>query len=398
MTSRRPASPIPPEVMAKLRAELAPTYGAQVWIEEGSDPILVVRVPGQEPDLVNDLEAAVQYVSPSDLAAKSVLFLGSTKALMVSAQPLRDLMHARVQDDHRICSQARPRLKGPVLYRAPEDPPRLQRLLVPVAHQYVKDLDDADLDALALEVAPFLDDAQWRLARCVHLVAGLDDVRIETGLFLQDLAERVRRGEGADEGVRDAPQPPTPPPQPVRAAPVAPKPPILSLQERAALLADLGARYGKQVASAPLRSMPEPTPWEARTDVVSYVDALPEAPESAPNPEVPQDPTPAVPSGVEALRTGLESAGYAVLVHPEVPGHVLDLAAERPQGYPQRVIARVADRLTLAAAQELLATSRDLDVDLALAVAAEADPEAQKRLIATKAKWVTPAEVGNLHL
>ncbi|HLF16290.1 MAG TPA: hypothetical protein VI796_02525, partial [Candidatus Thermoplasmatota archaeon] len=99
-----------------------------------------------------------------------------------------------------------------------------------------------------------------------------------------------------------------------------------------------------------------------------------------------------------ALGERLAATGYQVLQDPGVAGHEVDLAAERPEGYPQRIIAKFLPHLTPAAADALLAAARSLEADLALAVAPEADDEARKRFIATRAKWVAPDALGQIGL
>ncbi|HET6398505.1 MAG TPA: hypothetical protein VFH47_03010, partial [Candidatus Thermoplasmatota archaeon] len=111
---------------------------------------------------------------------------------------------------------------------------------------------------------------------------------------------------------------------------------------------------------------------------------------------VPQEP--ALDPVVERLRMGLQAAGFDVLARPPVQGHVVHLAAERPDSYPHRVICRSEPRLTMDVALDMLDAARDLGADVALVVAPEADPEAQRRLIATKAKHVTPERLGTLSL
>lgn len=498
-----------------MREALNPSYGSQVW-ESGDERILVVRTPLAEPDLVNDLEAAVEYLSPRDLTCKTVLLVGSSQSLAVAPQPLRDLMAARMATDKRICAKLRPSLDEPRLLRAPEDPQRLLRILVPLPRRLVKDLQDEDLDDLAQDLAAHTGDQEWRRARAVHLVAGEDDVRIEPELFWQDITERLKRTEAATQtNEADSPDdvPPqehadepsdalpqvaetaaqrvqpspvhrpassrlredrAPPPLPARRAPMdltlpeafTPPPPrapssvprsdalpeSVSDAERRALLSELGRRYGRGVAVAPLRSAPEAASWEAppRADLAELSATLerlaqrtqahpatravaaasapstaPSAPSAtlqaqalaataaAPAPPPTQRPaTDVLVDTIEAveepptpeetalaqLRTRLQACGFDVLLHPTTPGHAVDLAAERAAAYPTRVVAWSLPRLTAQETPTLLATSRALEVDLALVVASDADAESRKQLIATKLKLVAPAELADFRL
>jgi hypothetical protein len=130
--------------------------------------------------------------------------------------------------------------------------------------------------------------------------------------------------------------------------------------------------------------------------------APPAAPAAPPEPAGPVavavPPSPIVSAEAEALGKSLRSVGYDVLMAPEVPGHAIDVAAEREDGYPQRVIARILPRLTDADAQALLAAAKELGADLAIAVAEAADPEARKRIVATKVRFLAPADLANLAL
>ena len=100
---------------------------------------------------------------------------------------------------------------------------------------------------------------------------------------------------------------------------------------------------------------------------------------------------------LEATRARLAGAGFEVLVHPKSK-HAIDLAAERSDGDIQRIIVRLPDFLSLDVAKQVLAASRALDVDLALVVCPEADPAARRAFIATKARWLTPDDLAELHL
>jgi hypothetical protein len=98
-----------------------------------------------------------------------------------------------------------------------------------------------------------------------------------------------------------------------------------------------------------------------------------------------------------AAKARLAEAGFDVVVRPKAK-HAIDLAAERGEGDIQRVIVRIPERLTAEVAQQVLKASRELDVDLALVVCADAEPAARRAFIATKARWLAPDDLEELHL
>src|ERR1051326_7492562 len=76
---RTSALPLPQSELDRLKATLSPNYGGQVW-EGGGARILVVCVPRPEPDLVNDIEAAVEYLGPADTQdLTAALLVGSER-------------------------------------------------------------------------------------------------------------------------------------------------------------------------------------------------------------------------------------------------------------------------------------------------------------------------------
>ena len=89
---------------------------------------------------------------------------------------------------------------------------------------------------------------------------------------------------------------------------------------------------------------------------------------------------------------------------PRFPFAVAAVAAAALTGCAERVeaptasIAVVTDRLHAPDAEEMLAACRALDVDLGLAVAEAADPEAQRRVVATKVRWLRPLDIAHLDL
>ncbi|MES2154139.1 MAG: hypothetical protein V4510_03300 [bacterium] len=421
-TRRTQPSPIPGAELSRLKEQLAPQYGSEVWDHEGSR-VLVVRVPRDEPDVVNDLEQAVEYLSPSDVAGTpSCLLVGHQKAHMVPAQLLQDLMATRQQYDQRQCAVLRPNVKPGQhrTYRAPDDPHKLPRMAYRVPRPTVAELDDADIAALVREVGPRARESPYAEVRIVYLIADKDEVRIEGDLFFQDLHGRwveqeerrrlaieVEAKENAQKAQRDA--------------------------ERQALAAAMEVR--RREVTAPMKR-PAPGSWEAdlpparsrpsaasatpiadkaRADMYAQLDALwPQtaqrapraAPQAPPRPPVepvqsrpappPPAPAPKAPSLLELLRDRLTHLKFDVLLQPPVAG--IELAAERGEGYPQRVIAFAPDRLDAATAERILVAARDVDADMALVVCPVADADAKRMFIATKARLVEPGEIATLDL
>jgi hypothetical protein len=363
-TRRVSALPLPQAELDRLKETLAPYYGGMVWEGAGSR-ILVVRVPRAEPDLVNDIEQAVEYLSPADTQdLTAALLVGTGRTMAVATQPFADLMARRVQSDHQQGQELRRRIPsdtGHLVYRHPADPRKVLRLGLRVPHGSVSEVGDADLARWAEGLGPLQEQGRLSGVRAVHLVARNDDVRIDGDLFLQDLKERSKeereRRKMADALVAKQAERPAPP----------------------------------RVAYAPMRS-PEPVP------AAPTAPAVPVArPGSAGSTEhsAPADAGP--PQPLAAAKARLEEAGFATRVRPKSQ-HPLDLAAERAEGEVQRVIVRTPERLTDDVARQILAAARALDVDLALVVCADADLSARKALIATKARWLRQEDLHQLHL
>jgi hypothetical protein len=358
-TPRVSALPLPQAELDKLRSTLAVHYGGQVWEGAGAR-ILVVRVPRAEPDLVNDIEEAVEYLSPSDTQdLTAALLVGSERTHAVPVRPFADLMARRVRDDHEQCQEMRRRIPhdtGHLVYRHPADPRKVLRLAVRIPHDHVQGLEDADFARWAAELGPALEAGKLAGVRAVYLVARLDDVRLDGDLFFQDLRERMaeekeRHAMASQLVERQATRPPPPPPR-VAYAPL------------------------KRIEAAPPAGhAPAATPAAATAE--SVVAALPPL--------------------VRAVKARLVEAGFHVLVRPKAR-HAIDLAGEREDGEIQRVIVRLPERLTDDVAREVLRASRELDVDLALVVCPEHEPSARRSFIATRARWLHPDDLAELHL
>ena len=350
-TTRRTSTlPLPGAELERLKKSLARQYGAQVW-EGAGERILVVRVPRGEPDVVNDLEAAVEHMSPNDPEGiTAALLVGDDKTLAVPIHPFAELMAQRVRFDHEQCTQLRSRLTPGthLTYRAPGDPRKVLRLALRVGHPAVQEADDNDLDQWAAVLGADLDAGKLNGVRAVYLVADGDEVRIDAALFFQDLRKHAADAKARHEMATQ-----------IAARQVSAKPKV------------------ERVAYAPLRSIEDDEP-------------IPEEPQVAPAFAE------GLPNTLTALQARLRESGFDVMLRP--PGHAIDLAAERSDGDPQRVIAWTPDRLTPDLATDALRTTRKLDVDLALIVCDDAEPEGRKRLIATKVRWIQPKDIPQLDL
>ncbi|HEX2065822.1 MAG TPA: hypothetical protein VHI93_03320 [Candidatus Thermoplasmatota archaeon] len=429
MTVRRTqALDVPAAELERMKEALSPRYGAQMWDPEGH-ALLVVRVPRDEPDLVNDLEGAVEYLSPSDVrAAKVTLFVGHRRSHIVPTPALQSLMEARVALDHAQAEQVRRFLKPGEhqVFQAPDDPRRLRRLALRLPAAKVADLADTHLAPFVEALGPQLRSPALAHVRAVHLVADGDDVRLDADLFFQDLEERWRE-ERERRALAQA--------LAVRQAAVAEATAAKAQGEvpRAAVTKEGLPRPlpasppVTRTALAPLRRADSPA-WEATTEVPNKEPlALPPPPtdgmgevfevgpvappaassqaglegELSPRPEdglappgLPQGEE--VPTAIALLDARLQALGFATLPRPG--RHGIDLAAERQEGHPGRVIAFAPGLLDTSLADRVLGVARTVDADQALIVCDRAEPEARRRLIATRAKWLTAAEIPHLKL
>ena len=388
MSRRTSTLPLPGAELERLRSTLAHQYGAQVWDGAG-ERILVVRVPRPEPDVVNDIEAAIEHLTPVDTnGITAALLVGHDKALAVPVHPFGDLMAQRVRFDHEQCTQLRGRLApgAHLTYRAPGDARKVLRLALRLGLPSVQDLGDDQLDAWHALLGADLEAGRLNGVRAVYLIAEKDEVRLDASMFFHDLRKhaadaKARHELAAQLAARQAP-----------AAPV------------------VGAAKPARVAYAPLRSIEDaptdaararhaPVPDARAAPVARTAPSLADAQAAMAAAEEDGDATvatPGLPMALTMLQGHLQELGFDVIVRP--PGHRLDLAAERPDGDPQRIVAWTPDRLTPDLAQTALATVRRLDVDLGLIVCDDAEPEGRKRLIATKVRWIQGKDIASLDL
>lgn len=365
MSNRRTSMlPLPGAELDRLKQTLARTYGSQVWDGAG-ERILVVRVPRHEPDIVNDIEAAIEHLSPADTdGITAALLVGDGKPMAVPIHPFLELMAARVRFDHDQCTQLRNRLARSThqVYRAPGDARKTLRLALRLPGTSVQDLANDDLDHWAATLGADLESGRLNGVRAVYLIADADEVRLDADLFFQDLRKHAAEA-----------------------------------QTRHDMATQLAARQQtkskpERVAYAPLRSIEE--------DAAAPSHRPGAAPSTVSTPFATSDPSgasdPTHPLNLTRLASRLQALGFDTLVRPA--GLDIDLAAERAEGDPQRLVAWTPERLTPDVASAALRTARSLEVDLALIVCDEAEPEGRKRLVATKVRWLQAKDIPLLDL
>lgn len=504
LTRRTQSVAVPPAELARLRGQLAP-YGSLLWDPEG-ERLLVLRVPGAEPDVVNDIEEASEYVGAELAEARMIVLLGDRASTLVPPDVLRSLVQERHQRDREFARILRSAMK-PGEHRImpiPGDARRLPRLVLRLGRPQVQDADDNHWDAWAKVVGPELEGTMAGI-RFVHMVADGDDVRLDADLVFHDLArrwsdeeERLRLASEAAEKMRPKTAAPTvaPPVTPgagslngvpprgsslssatYGAVPQGVTDAVEALTAKRIRLPDeinvpqfetdprhqaiqravdqtVGAPVGAWTGLKPVErsasasSLDRLSRFDAlASDSRSITDARGTAParsavddilasaerrtparaprtsassrpgleglddilagrgavrsgtssgvrSSASAPVAPPAPITYGP-GVKELKDRLERAGYAIKDNPGMDQVVL--AASRSR-HPERVLVYAPARFDLAIAKHVLQAAKTLDVDLALIVCPEADQDAKERIIATRAKWVSPDAVADLIL
>lgn len=357
MGHRTSTLPLPGAELDRLKDTLSRQYGSQVW-EGAGERILVVRVPRADPDIIQDLETAVEHLAPADTdGITAALLVGDSKPIAVPIHPFMQLMAQRVRFDQEQCTQLRAQLAPGArhLYRAPGDPKKSLRLALRVAHASVQDVDDADMTAWAEALGADLAAGRLSGTRAVYLIANADHVRLDAALFFHDLRKQQAEAQARHD-----------------------------MAAQVAARQSQGKPKVERVAYAPLRTIEED----------AAAAAVATATQSEPTPAMPQ-PQAESPT-LLALAVRLRALGFDVLVRPA--GHGIDLAAERADGDAQRVVAWTPERVTPDVATQALGTTRKLDIDLALMVCDDVEPEGRKRLIATKVRLLGTKDISNLDL
>lgn len=320
--------PLPGAELARLRETLSPDYGSETWQGEGQR-LLIVRVPRDEPDIVNDLEQAVEYLTPADVTdTPTLLLVGHQKTHILPTQPLKDLMAARIQFDRRQCHLLRNQLKPGEqrLFKAPEDPRRLVRLAVRLSRAWVKDLDDSDLQAITQILGPVSKTPAYQDVRALYLIADRDEVRMDAELFFQDLR---RRWDEEDERRRLAQE-------------IVQKEQARRIQEEAERQAVLGrdatshpSAPPQRVTVAPMRRA-GPTAWESEMGF--------------PGPAAARNPEPAPLPPLSADRAAMY-AHLDALAHPARKSRVgieAPFVSSQPTGLPSVAARPVSERAPVA--------------------------------------------------
>lgn len=185
--------PIPEADLLTLRAELDDHRGT---LEEASGlHVLVLRVPGDEPDLVGDLEEAMLYVDGDEAdRADLVLLVGAESVLRVDRRVLVQKMEARAAEDERILKAAADHLAEPYDYTVLRAGARrdVLRLVVRIPKTYARDLSHEDLVHLRANLAPLAATPKGGEVACVYLVGREDHARLDAARFFRDLEETGR--------------------------------------------------------------------------------------------------------------------------------------------------------------------------------------------------------------
>lgn len=336
---RSDALPLSPEEVEGIRARLDRPYSFET-VDREERRYLFIRIPEETPNPVVDLERGCDPV-PTWIgrAVSDVFLLGTRNDLHMPGHYARQLFDARERFEDGLARRARAELDvqyGIKILQVPGDPANVERLLVRIPRDQCTDLAEADLVQIAARVMPLHHIGSLAHVRTCHVVAEADAFRFTTPELLADLSERW-----------------APPPEP--APPTVLEPP---------------------------REPPMPPPPRRVEDVTPVFEI-----------EVHLDATPDTSGTMEeseaALVRALEDSGYEVRPGADRP---FRLEAKRTVAFPNRVAALSYPELGPAQASDVLAQSRRDDVDLLLVLTNAATPEALRRLSATRAKVIYPAE------
>jgi hypothetical protein len=426
------ALPIPQETIADLQTELSTQYGSCVWEGQGNQ-VLVIRVPRDEPDMIADMEQAVETIAPAHVTdARHCVLVGGRKIIAVPMEPMRQLMARRVQLDQKQVQALRLVLPGTLathLYRSPDDPKRRLRLGVGLPMERVVDAEDRDFDELARLLGPEITARKLDGLHCVYLVSSSDHVRLQPDAFVDDILSKWQNEEHLAGIARERAE--------KERAEKARR-----INDREKLLETLEVKKSRRVVRAPMTnalieaesevtaSAREPFPQrverlrERHAEFTSQVREVQQTPrstlkhpatrnlhdnvdaltgrvheaESEYEPEITATETRIGRRTHSDVHQMLERNGYQVLDAPDVPGYELSAAAERAGAYPQRLIILETSRFTMEDAETLLDASRALGPDMALAIGEQIDNEARGLILASKVKWVRLNELHRLTL
>lgn len=331
--------PFTPSEIGAVREGLLHVHDHRV-LDRAGKRYLFIRAAGDHPDVVHDLERALEDV-PSWCAygLEAVFVLGARGDLHIPSYTVLPALEMRDRLDAELAQDARARLDvhyGSDVMRVRGDPRGLRRLRIRVPRERVVEVSEPDLVAIADALGPSLDAGRLRDVRLCLLVAEADHLRFRAVDFL------------ADVGTRWSPRRPAAPSM-------------------------IPAR--KRVLNA-----------EALFDVEVQLDAVDD--ETALRLQLQR--------ARLDLETVLEHHGFRTPAPRAAETEDFPLFAERRGAYPRRVAARTYPHLSRADAEDLLRRVRDLNLDQAYALAPLVDPDAARLLATSRVKVLRPEEVGSL--
>lgn len=339
------ALPIPPDEVQSIRTRLT-DLGAFETVDRDGRRYLFVRTAAETPHPVADVETAVELLPPWVAnGLNDVFLLGTRSDLHVPAAIARPVLEAQLRLDSEIAQGARARLPvqyGLELHRTVADPQNRERLLIRIPRERTADLTDADLQALAEAVGPRNERGDLRHVRACYLIANQDHAKFRVQDLLADLVERWSQIKP-----RLAPPPP---------APQVPPPPRVRRTEDVRPAVELDAE---------VHALGDPDAVASRLAAAQTT-----------------------------LAQTLVGAGYKLNTGPFPQETPFSLQAHRASSYPRRVSVVREPRIDAGVAQQLQRWVREHKLDLLVVLTLDVDPDAVRRLTATKVKVIKADEVG----
>ncbi len=414
--------PLPPRELAELRDKLERTWG-HTSIPTPSGPLLAVRVPTEEPDLLQDLETATDHLPPLELSGyRGAILVGDRAHLGVSIDMLHSLVDSRREVEAGWLAGHRKRLMSWEfqITRLPSDAERRLRAVIRVAVTRVAEMGEREFDELA-EILPRVKAASPGQCRpaFAYLIAHEDHVRIEGGRFFSELERRAqriqeRRNNAAKQKREESYE--------IARGHIAR---IEEQNKRSSSRPHERRTSAHRYRREPRAVAPEPRPARTEPRSTRHRHEAPASQEVAREPRAPsprhetgpRGPSPQAPAPprrasadsrflaaerhagqVDHLKKLLQEAGYETrhrLVVDEVP---LALAAARPEGYPRRVLVSFHQRLGPDEARRILRVTRGAGAELAVVVAEQIEEGVDRVTLATNLKVIAPEAVMGLRL
>lgn len=360
------APPIPPEEVEAIRARLAEPYDHEV-VERDERRFLFLRSATETPDPVADLEAGFEIVPVWVVKGLSDVFLLGRRAdLHIPGSIARPVFDRRTQLDAVLARETTETVDvhyGLRIHRTAADPHGATRLLARVPRAHCTELQEADLLELARRVGPLHESGQLRGVRTVHLVAEGDHVRFRARDFLGDLLDRFRLMRESEEAAR------------FEAA---------KRSQQEAFQAQRAADEAERQRIAALPPPPKPvvdiTP---AFELEVQVDALPAAAAGWHTTE----------DAETSFANHLVELGYEIARAPFLPDSPFTLEARRSSLYPHKLGLLVRGRFDRPEADEAVRLVRERGLDLLLVASPEPNPEALKRVAASRVQVLRPADL-----